>query len=108
MSAKLRLATYNIRNGKSSKAVLRNLKKMETVEGVNLFCLQEVRQFGGKNFIVEEIREALGADWQLQYFIHPDSFDLGLCMLWKTSEMELLDMEKLFLPKLFKPRLMVK
>lgn len=101
MENSLNIVTYNIHNGSNQEAIMKNIKVLAR-QSVSLFCLQEVRKQEGREFIVEALLKDLGSEWKAEYFIKPQSFDLGLCILWKTSTLVALNFEALLLPKLNK------
>jgi endonuclease/exonuclease/phosphatase family metal-dependent hydrolase len=103
MDKKLKLVTYNIRNGIDFRHLLRNISKMAAKE-VNLFCFQEFRKFREKPFIGKKLKEIFKDDWGLEYFLNEDTFDLGLCVMWKRSELELIKTDKFLLPKVARIR----
>ena len=101
MSRNLKLVTYNLQNGIQSRQLVKNIEKMAD-EGANVFCFQEFRKFEERLFVGEKIRESFSDGWGIDYFLNENTHDLGLCIMWKKSELDLVKTEKLFLPKIEK------
>lgn len=100
MPKKLKIISYNIHKSRNLPAIVRNVLKI-SASGASVICLQEVRH-SKDNFIVNEILRELGGSWQAHAFLSPeeDSFDYGLCILWRTDALSPLNFEKIRLPKL--------
>jgi endonuclease/exonuclease/phosphatase family metal-dependent hydrolase len=103
MNRKLKLVTYNLRNGIKTKPLVKNIEKM-AAQGANLFCFQEFRKFEKKPFVGEKMKDFLKNGWGMVHFLNENTFDLGLCIMWKKSDFDLLKTEKILLPKIPKLR----
>jgi len=103
MDKKLKLVTYNIHNGLKVDHLVKNISKMAAREA-NLFCFQEFRKFKDKPFIGAKLKEIFKNNWGLDYFMHEDTFDLGLCVMWKKAELDLIKTDKFLLPKIARLR----
>ena len=95
----LKIATYNIHHGINQKKIVENIQKLSK-DGVSVFCLQEVREFSKKISTLNAYLEALGDEWEYEKFIEPDSYNFGLCFIWKKSVLKNKKIEKLVLPKI--------
>lgn len=104
MENNINIVTYNIHNGFRANQIIKNVGKLAG-RGVNIFCLQELRKFSGREFLLNSLLKTLGTEWQAQYLIEPESRNLGLCTLWKTPGLEAINFEFLLLPRLQKPKL---
>jgi len=100
MSAKLKLASYNIQDGLYEDLIVDNIHKMVS-DGVDIFCLQETRIIKS-DFIVERLKKELGNGWRGEYFLGIDNprTEIGVTILWKSTKLNLQELEKIFLPKL--------
>lgn len=107
MDKKLKLVTYNIHNGLNLEHLVKNISKMANKEA-NLFCFQEFRKFKEKPFIGKKLKEIFKNNWGLEYFLHEDTFDLGLCVMWKKAELDLIKTDKFLLPKIARLRKSIK
>lgn len=98
MPKKLKIISYNIHKSLKNKAIVKNVKKI-SASGASVICLQEVRS-SEDNFIVNEILHELGSAWEAHSFLSPEenSFDYGLCILWKTEALKPLEFKKIRLP----------
>lgn len=105
----IKIATYNIHHGIQLEKIRENIKKLSK-DGVHIFCLQEVREFSGKTSVLDVCLEALGTGWEHKKFIEPNSYNFGLCFIWKKSVLKNKKIEKLTLPKIpkFNIRIIVK
>lgn len=99
MNKELKLVTYNLRNGLNVKRLAKNVVKMAS-RGADLFCFQEFRKFKERPFVGERLRAVLGEEWTVEYFLKENTFDLGLCVMWKKSKLDLVKAEKIMLPKI--------
>jgi endonuclease/exonuclease/phosphatase family metal-dependent hydrolase len=100
----LKLVTYNIHYGRDEKSLLASIAEMAKLQ-TDIFCFQEVRRSGNNPFIGDKILATLGPNWQAEFFLQPGiipSTALGLCVIWKSSVLELKGVEKLYLPLLQK------
>lgn len=104
MEHNLNIVTYNIQNSSKAEEIKQNILAL-AAKGAGLFCLQEVRKYEHKEFIVDALLKLLGPSWKAEYLISPQSFDLGLCTLWDSSKLQALSFEKLLLPRLPKLKL---
>ncbi len=100
-SKKLKLVTYNLQNGIQAKQLVKNIEKMAE-QGANIFCFQEFRRFRKRQFVGEKLRERFSEGWGIDYYLNEDTHDLGLCIMWKKSELDLVKTEKILLPKIQK------
>lgn len=96
----LKIATYNIEFGRRINQVTDNIQKLAS-DGVNLFCLQEVRESVQKP-LLKIILKKLGSGWLSDSFIGTGSRDLGLATVWYSDVIQLKKSDKLLLPKLNK------
>jgi endonuclease/exonuclease/phosphatase family metal-dependent hydrolase len=101
MESKLTIVTYNIHHGSKAEAITSNIVSL-AANGVNVFCLQEIRKQPGESFLLDSLLKKLGSDWKAEYIIKPDSNDLGLCTIWDNSKLQAVNFEPLLLPKLQK------
>ncbi len=107
MDKKLKLVTYNIHNGLDIERLVKNISKMANREA-NLFCFQEFRRFKERPFIGRKLKEIFKNNWGLMYFLNEDTYDLGLCVMWKKTEINLIKTDRFFLPKIARLRKSVK
>lgn len=106
---KLKLVTYNIFNGKHRDVVIKNILALAK-EGVNIFCLQEVRNLGNGESIIDLLLQKLGVNWQAEKLLNDVTRpnDLGLCVIWDSLVVSLKKSDNLLLPKLTKVDLLEK
>jgi len=68
--------------------------------------LQELFEFKGRTSLLSALINNLGNEWQSEWqseiFLEPDNSSLGLCFLWKPSDLQAIKFERLRLPKLQK------
>lgn len=103
MQSNLNIVTYNIQHGKNTQDIIANILSLAH-KNINIFCLQEVREYPSKPFIVDTLLKDLGPSWQAECLVKGHTFDLGLCTLWDSSKIRSKSFEKLLLPKLPKLR----
>src|SRR6185436_1079588 len=99
MARSLNIVTYNIQHGSKADEIVRNILAL-AYQKADVFCLQEVRQRPNKKFIVDELLKRLGPQWQAEFLISPNQFDLGLCNIWNTEKLKAQNFERVLLPKL--------
>jgi len=99
MEKNLKIVTYNIRHGANASAIIRNIARLSS-HGVSVFCLQEFHKYKKRPFLLVPLLKILGDKWRAEYLIEEESHDLGLCILWKTTDLELETFEAVLLPKL--------
>lgn len=97
------IATYNIQGSNNPNAILQTIAQL-VKNGVQVFCLQEIRSFPRKAFIGDILQKHLGKDWKLECFLQKDkrSHELGLCILWNSNILQMQTVAKIFLPRLQK------
>lgn len=97
------VATYNILFGNNAEQIVKNINKMAT-EGVDLFCLQEVINRPNQPFIIDQILEKLGKNWQSEYHVGNEysKSSIGTAIIWNTNTFKLKQTEKILLPKIKK------
>ena len=94
-----KIATYNIHHGLKLSKVIDNIERLSK-DGVVIFCLQEIREFTGEVNAVANILRSLGRGWDYETFIEPDSYNFGLCVIWKKDNIKLKKIEKIVLPRI--------
>jgi len=107
MEQNLKLVTYNLRNGFNAKRLVNNVAKM-VFHGADLFCFQEFRKFNGRPFVGEELQTIFGQKWEVEHFLKEDTHDLGLCVMWNKSKLNLMRVEKITLPKISSLKIAIK
>lgn len=105
----LKIATYNIHHGLKLKKITENINKLSK-DGVVVFCLQEMRESIKEISVLNACLEALGDNWEYETFLEPDSFNFGLCLIWKSNILKSKKIDKIILPEIPKSniRVMVK
>lgn len=100
MPTKLTLVSYNIQDGIHEDLIVNNIHKM-VAEGADIFCLQETRIIKS-SFIIDRLKAELGNEWQVESFLGMDNprTEIGLTLLWKSTNLHLQELEKVLLPKL--------
>jgi endonuclease/exonuclease/phosphatase family metal-dependent hydrolase len=101
MKKNLKVVTYNLQNGIQARQLVKNIEKMAE-QGANLFCFQEFRRFQKRQFVGEKLKERFSEGWGIDYYLNENTHDLGLCIMWKKSELDLVRTEKILLPKIKK------
>lgn len=98
---KIKLLTYNIFNGTHKDSVIKNISGLAR-EGVNIFCLQEVRNLGNGKSLIDLILPVLGSQWRAEKLLNEVGLpnDLGLCVMWDSSVARLKDHGTIMLPKI--------
>lgn len=96
----LKVVTYNLNNSVQEKRILRNIQNLSS-QGVNLFCLQEVRPARKRKFIGDLMLEKLGRNWQGEFLLNlKQNYDYGLAILWKSSDISPLKFQSISLPRI--------
>lgn len=105
----IKIVTYNIHHGLQLKRIVENITKLSK-DGVNIFCLQEVREFNKKSSVLLELSRALGDGWKYEVFLEPNNYNFGLCVFWKSSIFKVKKVERIILPRIpkYNIRVMVK
>jgi len=98
--SELKLASYNIYDGYNRDNIIENILNFAE-QGVNFFCLQEVRSSETGDFIGDVLLQKLGSGWQSEYFVATvPSSDYGLAMYWRKDILSPLKFETVSLAKL--------
>lgn len=97
----LKLVSYNICDSGQQEEIIDNLLDFSK-QGVNMFCLQEVRRPKDGPFIGDSLLEKLGSGWQAEFFLSdsPASSDYGLGILWRSDVIKPVKFERLTFPSL--------
>lgn len=105
----LKIATYNIHHGLKLEKIIDNIKQLSK-DGVDIFCLQEMRESFKNTSVLNTCIKVLGNGWEYETFLEPGSYNFGLCILYKIDVLKIKKTEKLVLPKIPKTniRVMVK
>lgn len=101
MPTEFKLVSYNIQDGIYEDLIIQNIHTLVD-DGADIFCLQETRTIKLKpDFIVDRLKAELGNEWQGECFLGIDNprLEVGLTILWKSTNIHLLGLEKIFLPK---------
>jgi len=95
----LKLISYNIECWLQEEKLKQNIQKWAK-EGVNIFCLQEVRTVQNKPSFADALLKLLGPNWKAEYYSDPefDSVGLALCTLWNSTVLNYQQSEKFLLP----------
>ncbi len=99
--AELKIVSYNICDSIDEKNISDNIVNFAN-DGVNFFCLQEVRPAKEGKFIGDILLEKLGNEWQSEFFLSsdPTNSDYGLAMLWRKNAIESVRFQTLSFSKL--------
>jgi len=97
----LKVVTYNVQFGIKASRIVANIQKLAQ-SGVNVFCLQEVKEFKNRPPLLGTILSSLGQKWSSASLVRTDSHDLGLATIWNADVFRELDSKRLLLPKLEK------
>lgn len=92
-------ATYNIQFGYNREAIIENITGMAK-DGVDIFCLQEVINVTGKEFIVTSILKRLGKEWEAKFHvgIETSKLSIGTAIIWNSKKFGFIKQEKILLP----------
>jgi endonuclease/exonuclease/phosphatase family metal-dependent hydrolase len=101
MGNELKIATYNIHDGRNYEKIAGNLLELGE-QGVNLFCLQEVRPLFRGVKIKGILNERLAPNIKKEYFqgMGGHYLDFGLGMMWDESILDNTAFSRLELPEL--------
>lgn len=96
----LKLVTYNIECGLQDEQLRKNIKSFKD-QGINVFCLQEVRKLQNEPFIGDKFLRDLGPKWKSEYFLVPEfgGIGLALCIIWNSDILNLAGADKIPLPE---------
>lgn len=99
----IRIATYNLQASNQPRLIVTNIQYM-VAEGVDVFCLQEIRHQQKKGHILEMLRTTLSKGWQIKCFYETaiPSKELDLCIIWNSDRLQLEAIEQLVLPQVEK------
>jgi endonuclease/exonuclease/phosphatase family metal-dependent hydrolase len=101
MTGELKIATYNIHDGREPQAVAGTIKSL-MAQGISLVCLQEVRTIYRGINIRDVLKKELGSSIQAEYFLGANAewFDYGLGILWDSEVLTSTSFAHLPLPEL--------
>jgi endonuclease/exonuclease/phosphatase family metal-dependent hydrolase len=97
------IATYNIQFGVNREKVLANITQMAN-DNVGIFCLQEIINVSGEEFIIDSILKKLGKDWEAKFHVGSEisKLSIGTAIIWNTKLFSFKKQEKILLPKIKK------
>ncbi|HEX9504105.1 MAG TPA: endonuclease/exonuclease/phosphatase family protein, partial [Patescibacteria group bacterium] len=96
-----KIVSYNIFEGTDPENIIKNITNFAD-QGVNFFCLQEVRPSLDKEFIGDRLLKSLGPSWKSEFFMmkEPGNRDYGLAMIWQTEVIESIKFKTISFAKL--------
>lgn len=99
----INILSYNILLSKYPEKIIKNCVDFAK-DGVIIFCLQEVVRYPEKEFILDDLLEALGKDWKVIYHLGDEksSLNSGTCIIWNSKFLTLKTSQKILLPKITK------
>lgn len=97
----INILSYNILLSKYPEKIINNCVDFAK-DGVMIFCLQEVVKYPQKNFIIDDLLNALGKDWKATYHLGDEksSLNSGTCIIWNSNFITLKTSKKILLPKI--------
>jgi len=98
--SQITLASYNLNHGSNKVKLIANINYLAT-QGVDVFCLQEIRTGRHESFIGDDMLSALGPSWKAEFLLSYNSKnDYGLGVIWNADKLQLQHFQSIDLPTL--------